>query len=77
MSKQITVQLCTGGYHDLQLLPGTTPVDVLNQLNLGDEWIITAGEGQPAFADGENLYESLADGQKVYAATRAEVGSAN
>lgn len=68
--KNITVIPATGGaYSDIQIAPGTTSRDIKKQLNLADNFVLTRGRGSEAIPDGENIYESVSDGTKLYATT--------
>ena len=68
--KNITVIPATGGaFSDLAIQPGTTPRDVKRQLGLDDRYMLTRGQGSEAIAEDENLYETVADGTKLYATT--------
>lgn len=72
--KSVTIAVAgTGGqreFKDVALMPGTTPRDVLSKLNLSGFQLARPEGG--AFAHGDDLYASVADGQKVYA-TKADV----
>ncbi len=57
-------------YQDIQILPGTQPRDVLSKLGLDGFQISRPDGGAFGFAD--DLYEAVAEGQKVYA-TKADV----
>lgn len=57
-------------YRDVQILPGTQPRDVLAKLGLNGFQLSKPEGGAFGFAD--DLYEAVADGQKVYA-TKADV----
>jgi hypothetical protein len=52
-------------FHDIAVLPNTRAIDVLKQLQL-DGFQLAKPEGG-MFAHTDNLYESVADGQKLYA----------
>jgi hypothetical protein len=72
--KSVTIAVAgTGGqkeYKDVSLLPGTTPRDVLDKLSLRGFQLMRPEGG--AFGNGDDLYASVADNQKVYA-TKADV----
>ncbi len=57
-------------FKDVQILPGTKPRDVLAQLNLTG-FQLSKPEGG-AFGFNDDLYQAVADGQKVFA-TKADV----
>jgi hypothetical protein len=72
--KTITISLAgTDGkreYKDVQILPGTKPRDIVSKLNL-EGFQLSRPEGG-AFGFNDDLYQSVADGQKVFA-TKADV----
>jgi hypothetical protein len=73
--KNITIVPATGGaYSDITIAPGTTPRDVKKQLNLADNFVLTRGRGSEPIPDGENLYESVSDGTKLFATTDVQWG---
>lgn len=57
-------------FKDVQILPGTKPRDVVSKLNLNG-FQLSRPEGG-AFGFNDDLYQSVADGQKVFA-TKADV----
>jgi hypothetical protein len=57
-------------YKDVQILPGTKPRDVVSKLNLNG-FQLSKPEGG-AFGFNDDLYQAVADGQKVFA-TKADV----
>ena len=57
-------------YKDVQILPGTKPRDVLSKLDLNG-FQLSKPEGG-AFGFNDDLYQGVADGQKVFA-TKADV----
>jgi hypothetical protein len=69
-AKQIIIAVAgTGGkreFKDVAILPGTRAKDVLTKLGLTGFQLMKPEGG--AFANTDDLYASLADGQKVYAA---------
>jgi hypothetical protein len=74
MNKHITAVIAeSGAYHDLQIAPGTTPRDIRNQLSIDDHYLISKRGGEP-FGDDENIYGSVAEGEKLFLATPVEVG---
>lgn len=74
MKKIVIVNATSGTYSDLEIAPGTTPRDVKKQLNLEDNYVLTRGRGSEPIPDGENLYETVNDGAKLFATTGAEWG---
>jgi hypothetical protein len=72
--KQVTVAIAGSEgkreYKDVQILPGTKSRDVLAKLNLNG-FQLSRPEGG-AFDFNEDLYQAVADGQKVFA-TKADV----
>ena len=73
-AKQITIAVAgTAGkkeFKDVTILPSTQPRDVLNKLQLHGFQLVN-GSGA-AFADKDDLFAAVADGQKVYA-TKSDV----
>lgn len=67
--KQIIISIAgTDGkreYTDVQILPGTKPRDVLAQLKLNGFQLSKPDGGMFGFND--DLYQSVTDGQKVFA----------
>jgi hypothetical protein len=57
-------------YKNVQLLPATKPIDVLSKLNL-EGFQLAKPEGG-AFKATDDLYGSVADGQKLFA-TKSDV----
>jgi hypothetical protein len=72
--KQIIISVAgtdgTREYKDVQLLPGTKPRDVLAQLSLNG-FQLNKPEGG-AFGFNDDLYQAVADGQKIFA-TKSDV----
>jgi hypothetical protein len=68
--KNITIVNATSGaYSDITIAPGTTPRDVKKQLNLDESFVLTRGRGTEPIPEGENLYETVNDGAKLFAST--------
>lgn len=51
---------------DVAILPNTRAIDVLNKLELTGFQLVNPQGGN--FAHGDNIYDAVSDGQKVYAA---------
>ena len=65
----------SGQIRDVQIQPGTTAGDILNQLTLTD-YLLSKGPNEPFFAATESVYDKVKDGEKIFASTKAEVGIA-
>ena len=63
----------TGQIRDIEIEPGTTAGDILNQLELRD-YLLSKGPNDPFLANGESVYDKVGDGEKIFASTKAEVG---
>jgi hypothetical protein len=63
----------TGQIRDVEIQPGTTAGDILNQLTLRD-YLLSKGPNEPFFASAESVYDKVSDGEKIFASTKAEVG---
>jgi hypothetical protein len=67
--KAVTIAVAGSGgqreFKDVSLLPGTRPRDVLAKLNLNG-FQLSKPEGG-AFGHGDDLYNAVSDGQKVFA----------
>lgn len=73
--KNITVIIAESGKHfDMEILPGTTAQDILNQIKLTEGYILSNGRGQEPFGSDEVIYDQITDGCKLYASTPVEVG---
>jgi hypothetical protein len=64
----------TGQIRDVEIQPGTTAGDVLNQLSLKD-YLLSKGPNDPFFAAAESIYDKVGNGEKIFASTKAEVGA--
>ena len=73
MKKLSIVVAGTGQIRDIQIEPGTTASDILNQLSLPD-YLLSKGPNDPFFAAAESVYDKVSDGEKIFASTKAEVG---
>lgn len=74
MKRLSVVVAGTGQIRDIEIQPGTTASDVLRQLNLGD-YLLSKGPNDPFFAQAESIFDKVADGEKIFASTKAEVGT--
>ena len=68
------INAATGQKNYLAITPGTTPRDILRQLGLPTDTVLTRGLGAEPFIGDENLYEVLPDGSILYTATPVEAG---
>ena len=76
-TKNITIIPATGGaFSHLAICAGTSVEDVKNQLGLGADMVLTRGKGSEPIPPGENLYETTADGAKLYASSDVQWGIA-
>ena len=75
MKKLSVVVAGTGQIRDIEIESGTTAKDVLDQLGLSD-YLLSKGPNDPFFAAAESIYDKVADGEKIFASTKAEVGQA-
>jgi len=75
MKKLSVVVAGTGQIRDIEIQPGTTARDILNQLSIPD-YLLSKGPNDPFFAAGESVYDKVTDGEKIFASTKAEVGTA-
>jgi sulfur carrier protein ThiS len=73
MKRVAVVVAGTGQIKDVQIEPGTTVADVLEQLGLR-EYLLSRGPNEPFLANADTVYDKVADGEKVFASTKAEVG---
>ena len=73
MKKLSVVVAGTGQIRDVEIQPGTTAGDVLDQLNLKD-YLLSKGPSDPFLASIESIYDKVKDGEKIFASTKAEVG---
>jgi hypothetical protein len=74
--KQIVVIVAgTGQPRDLRIEPGTTARDILSELGLQD-YVLSKDSAQHPFGANENVYTEVDDGEKIYAAPKADVGRA-
>ncbi|MBZ5606191.1 MAG: hypothetical protein LAO79_28195 [Acidobacteriia bacterium] len=73
MKKLSVVVAGSGQIRDVEIEPGTTAGDLLQQLNLSD-YLLSRGPNEPFFAASESAYDKVRDGEKIFASTKAEVG---
>jgi hypothetical protein len=73
MKKLSVVVAGSGQIRDIEIQPGTTAGDILNQLNLRD-YLLSKGPNEPFFASTETVYDKVKDGEKIFASTKADVG---
>ncbi len=73
MKKLSVVVAGSGQIRDVELEPGTTAGDILQQLGLPD-YLLSKGPNEPFFASAESVYDKVKDGEKIFASTKAEVG---
>ena len=73
MKRLSVVVAGTGQIRDVEIQPGTTAGDILNQLSLPG-YLLSKGPNEPFFAAGESVFDKVNDGEKVFASTKAEVG---
>lgn len=75
--KTVTVNLPgSGKWQNVQIAPGTTPKDVLQQLGLAQGYNLAPWKSPNAFATDENLYQAVEDGAKLQAVSPSEVAQA-
>ena len=73
MKKLSVVVAGSGQIRDIQIQPGTTAKDILDQLSL-KEYLLSKGPNEPFFANTDTVYDKVNDGEKIFASTKAEVG---
>jgi len=73
MKRLSVVVAGTGQIRDVEIQPGTTAGDIVDQLNLPD-YLLSKGPNEPFFARAESVFDKVGDGEKVFASTKAEVG---
>jgi hypothetical protein len=73
MKRLSVVVAGTGQIRDIEIKPGTTAGDIIDQLHLRD-YLLSKGPNDPFFANAESIYDKVADGEKIFASTKAEVG---
>jgi hypothetical protein len=60
---------------DTVIYPGTTVSEVLDQHNLQGYLLSTGPDARRFFGSDENIYPLVVDGDKLFATSKAEVGS--
>ena len=73
MKKLSVVVAGTGQIKDIEIQPGATAKDILDQLGLPD-YLLSKGPNDPFFANAESVYDKVNHGEKIFASTKAEVG---
>jgi len=73
MKKLSVVIAGSGQIRDIEIQPGTTAKDILDQLNLKD-YLLSKGPNDPFLAATDSVYDKVKDGEKIFASTKAEVG---
>lgn len=76
MKQVVVIVAGTGQHHDLTIEPGTTSRDVLHQIRL-DGYRLAKDNGQFVFGETENIYPQVADGEKLAATAKTDVGISN
>jgi hypothetical protein len=72
--KRLSVVIAgTGQIRDVDIEPGTSAGDILNQLGL-DDYLLSKGPNEPFFAQAESVFDKVGNGEKIFASTKAEVG---
>jgi hypothetical protein len=72
--KKICVSIVgSGQLHEINIEAGTTAGDILRGLNLQD-YLLSQTPSADFFANAESMYEKVAEGQKLFASTKATVG---
>jgi hypothetical protein len=78
MMKTIAIKVAGSAHEptDVEIAPGTTARDILHQLGLRGYLLSTGPTSDRFFGEDENVYAVVGDGDKLFATTRAEVGTA-
>jgi hypothetical protein len=72
--KKICVSIVgSGQLHEINIETGTTAGDILRGLNLSD-YLLSRNPSADFFANAESVYDKVAEGQKLFASTKATVG---
>jgi len=67
----------SGELQDLEIMPGTTPNDIISQLNLEGYMLAklpTDGNPPSPLSMGDNIYPNITDGETLVAVSKADVG---
>jgi len=75
MKEVLLVVAGTGRREKVTIKPETTPRDLLEQLGLQNYALSTDGDPANLIQDDADLYNLVESGGKLWATTRAEVGS--
>lgn len=73
MKNVVVIVAGSGQHHDLAIEPGTNARDILEQVGLSG-YVLSKDAGQHTFGEIENVYVAVDDGEKLYAAAKADVG---
>ena len=73
MEKHVAV-VCGNTIHDILVRPGTTSGEIVRQLELPHDFVLSKRDGI-LFGDHEEVYGGLRDGEKMFASAPAVVGS--
>ncbi|MBX7255925.1 MAG: hypothetical protein K1Y02_06155 [Candidatus Hydrogenedentes bacterium] len=65
----------SGQIRDLTIMPGTTAEEIIREVGLPSNYLITRGRGQSPFGQDENVYEKINNGEKIFLSTPVEVGA--
>jgi|GEM_PF-896768 len=74
MKSIVVVVAGSGQAHDLTVQPGTSARDVLAQIGL-QGYVLSKNRGQNPFAEAENIYPVIDDGEKLFAMSKTDVGT--
>ena len=73
MKAVVVIVAGSGQAHDLSIQPGTTASDILKQVGL-QGYVLSKDRGQHIFGEKENVYPEVDDGEKLFAASKTDVG---
>lgn len=71
--KRVAICAGDGAPRDATVQPGTTAADLLSQVGLTTEYLLSKRDGLK-FGDTETVYGLVSDGDKLHASTKSEVG---
>jgi len=75
MPKDLTIVVAaTSERKDITIEPGTTAQDILKKCGLEGYVLSKDGDSSTFFADKQNVYPEVEDGQKLWATTKPDVG---